>query len=72
MSTNTDFKNIDKYFKHTNNFFLKMNKTCTVDMLGEEKKLKSISHSVLMNRKILKFLIYIMCTYNTTKMSALL
>lgn len=49
-----------------------MNKTRTVDMLGEEKKLKSISHSVLMNRKILKFLIYIMCTYNTTKMSALL
>lgn len=40
----------------------KMNKACTVDMLGEEKKMKSISHNVLINRKIFKFLFNIMCT----------
>lgn len=39
-----------------------MNKICTVNMLREEKKLKSISHNVLINRKIFKFLINIMCT----------
>lgn len=38
-----------------------MNKVCIVDMLGEEKKLKSIFYNVFINRKLFKFLFNIMC-----------